>query len=67
MVVSNLSDYTVKLFPESYLSDDGRLASAFLDMLVATAQICSARVKTFCRNHGVTGMYEHVASVVAGI
>ena len=67
MVVSNLSDYTVKLFPESYLSDDGRLASAFLDMLVATAQIGGASMQTFCRNHGVPGMHKHVASVVAGI
>ncbi|WP_312438322.1 hypothetical protein [Janthinobacterium sp.] len=67
MVVSVLSDYTVILFPQSYLNQSEGLAGHFLDLLVATAQISSTRVANFRCNHGVPEMDKHVASAAAGI
>ena len=56
------ADYTVNLFPESYLNRRKGLARAFLDVRVATAQISTAAIENFRCNHGFIEMHDGVAS-----
>jgi hypothetical protein len=45
-------NYTVFYFPQSYFTLPAAILTAFLDLLVATAQMMTERIENFPGNHG---------------
>jgi hypothetical protein len=45
-------NYTVFYFPQSYFTLPTAILTAFLDLLVATAQMMTERTENFPGNHG---------------
>nr|WP_314634150.1 hypothetical protein [uncultured Janthinobacterium sp.] len=52
VAIASSLNYTVFYFPQSYFTPPTAILAAFLDLLVATAQIVMESIENFPSNHG---------------